>query len=207
MGIPLKRRVGCFFQVGCLRCGNLSAPAGSRSILHDMDERKNHGPPRGHATRYALMVEAERRVRAGEVRAHVAKDLQIAASTMAVWAARGRWRKTDLRREAAGLPPLPQPYYARDGRNVTDGSGAAQSHKRTETCDLEVEIKALGEAARLAFDEGDLARAETKLKAARRLSRLADGLVRFAPVAPTDPLDLKSDEEMREEIRRMVGLK
>ena len=175
-----------------------------------MREEKTPRPPRGPRTRHVLMAEAERRVRAGEVRAVVAKDLQIAPSTMAMWAVRGRWRLIDLQREAAGLSPLPLPYYARDDRNITAGSnkqeGLGAQARAAEARDLEAEVRALGEAARVAFEVDDLARAETKLKEARRLIRLADGLDRFAPVSPANRLAQMSLEEKREEVRRLVGL-
>jgi hypothetical protein len=48
-----------------------------------------------------LATEAERRVRAGESRAVVARDLGVGLTTMANWALRGRWRQCDLEDEAA----------------------------------------------------------------------------------------------------------
>jgi hypothetical protein len=43
-----------------------------------------------------ILLEAERRVRAGEPRAQVARDLGIPQSTLADWAHRGGWRRKDL---------------------------------------------------------------------------------------------------------------
>jgi hypothetical protein len=43
-----------------------------------------------------LVVEAERRVKAGEPRAEVARALGIPVSTVAAWAHRGGWRRKDL---------------------------------------------------------------------------------------------------------------
>jgi|GEM_PF-5581285 len=189
------------------------------------------GPSRAHATRHVLMAEAERRVRAGELRADVARDLQIPASTIAIWAARGRWRKTDLQREADGLPPLPLPYYARDDRNISAGSnkaalaearagsgagaqGAAQidtDAERDKAPDLKAQAQNLAEAARAAFGRGDLKSAEAKLNKARRLLRLEAGLAALTPdMTPAQKerarIETMSEEALRNEIRQLVGL-
>ena len=188
-----------------------------------MEMFKTDGPSKDHATRHVLMAEAERRVRAGELRADVARDLQIPASTIAIWAARGRWRKTDLKREAAGLPPLPLPFYARDDRNISAGSGTAGRQGRGEQGtggaqggvdkppDLQAQARALGRAARAAFERGDLKTAEAKLGKARRLLRLDASLAALAPaMTPVQKERTRilalSEDELRDEIRHLVGL-
>lgn len=207
--------MGCDIQVGCFGCegwiiAQIYPTPCPRAYYGVMDMFSKDGPSRGHATRHVLMDEAERRVRAGEQRSVVARELQIPASTMAVWAARGCWRKIDLDREAAGFPPLPQPYYARDDRNLTAGSSRAPKIPKAaqggSERDLTAEAHALGAEARDAFERGDLVRAERKLKEARRLLRLEEGLSRLAPARKTRALDRMSDDEMRAEIRRLVGL-
>ncbi len=193
-----------------------------------MEMFKTEGPSKDHATRHVLMAEAERRVRQGELRCVVAHDLQIPASTIAIWAARGRWRKTDLDREAAGLPPLPLPYYARDDRNISAGSGKAKAEagasrnrapnegapcaaETGQAVDLKNEAAACGRAAREAFKRGDLKTAEAKLKDARRLLRLEAGLATLASeMTPAQKERARilamSDEEAMEELRRVAGL-
>jgi hypothetical protein len=49
-----------------------------------------------------LRAEAERRVRAGESRADVARALDVHPMTLAQWALRGRWRKKDIEAEQGG---------------------------------------------------------------------------------------------------------
>lgn len=184
-----------------------------------MTDPARYKPSKAPLVRAALKLEAERRVRAGELRVNVARDMCLPLSTMAVWAAMGGWRGIDLEREAAGLPPLPRPYYARADRNVTAGSKRASFEpppRGTDQADKQQDLKraaeGCGRAAHAAFEAGDLAAAEEHLRAARRYMRLEAGLAAFIPPEKTAVgkararIDNMTTEDLRNEIRRLAGL-
>jgi transcriptional regulator with XRE-family HTH domain len=87
---------------------------------------------------YAITLEAERRVRAGESRADVAQALGIPPSTVAEWARKGGWRRKDLiavRDEARGemilglIGELTAEEHARQNENVTKLRQALEASK------------------------------------------------------------------------------
>ena len=83
-----------------------------------------------------MVMEAERRVRAGEPRAEVARALGIPVSTVATWAHRGGWRRKDLvtfRSDEMGQLAL---------KVMTDLSGEESERKQNQAAELRKALEA-----------------------------------------------------------------
>ena len=93
----------------------------------------------------ALKKEAERRVRAGENRVDIARDLCVPPSTLGTWATDGRWRRKDLAFE----------LDEERGRTVLARIAEAAAAKVEATQKRIARTKELGDAALRAMQAAD----------------------------------------------------
>lgn len=189
---------------------------------------------RTQAIKTALKAEAERRARSGEPLSHIARALDISNATINRWAARGRFRQIDRRRQARGLAPLPVPRWARpdysaERRKETGrefGPKADQDAAAPHTPDaaasplspapdLKTEARLLALEALALVRAGQLKNADDKLRAADRLLRIDKRLHGTTPPAPPEPSKSEaararvlamSDTELEAEIMRLAGV-
>lgn len=140
----------------------------------------------------AVRAEAERRVRAGEAAARVAKELGVAMATFQHWQAEDGWRLKDLKHEELTGEPMPQPVWlvknalrGQTGRNPLPADYVHRMESaRARVAAREAELKAsrradageagrvaMGEAARL-YQAGEIGRASETARLAERFLRL-----------------------------------
>ena len=119
----------------------------------------------------ALRAEAERRVRAGESRADVARALDVAATTLSQWALRGRWRRKDIEAEQGGeMQARADAAIAKlrgeeevskaEARRAREAAAQAVAAAVAARAAAEAEARAARDALRQAQGEAEAARAE-----------------------------------------------
>ncbi len=171
-------------------------------VLPDRPERPD--------ARALTVAEAERRVRAGASLSETARALGVSRAAISTWAAQGRWRLKDLAREAAGLAPLPRPWFARDGRGRTEGSGLAAIMDAGRERRSSGEIEGLQAQAVEHYRRGRLTEAEAALRAADRLARLQRRVEALGPRPPTASEAARAnvlamtEAELRAEVRKLA---
>jgi hypothetical protein len=163
---------------------------------------------------YAITMEAERRVRAGESQADVAQALGIPTSTVADWARKGGWRRKDLvavRNVARGdmilglIDEITAEEHARQNENIQKLRQALEASK------AELETVAPGgqlplatgggvvPAGKLAMAMADNLLRQGQLEDADRAVRLA---VRFTEAERT--ANVSEETKWREERERLM---
>jgi len=159
-----------------------------------------------------ITLEAERRVRAGEPRAEVARALDIPISTLAHWAHRGGWRRKDLvavRNEARGRVAREQIARITAAEHEQHAADAAKMREAIEASEAELAAIAPGGQLPGAMGEGPvpapklaMAMADTLLRQGRldeadRAVRLA---IRFAEAG--EAALAREETKLREERER-----
>jgi len=123
-----------------------------------------------------IILEAERRVRAGESRAQVARDLNIPLSTLSGWAHRGGWRRKDLiavRDAERGREMLEIIAGLTAAEREQQQKTAAKIRKAVETS--EAEVAAFASGCRLSGQTGEGPMPAQKLAMAMADSMLRQG--------------------------------